>query len=71
MTPKFYKSAGFEFAVVQRKGDITRAIGRKGKAELHHVTAIIRGITSAGELETVWRFDNEAQAVEKFNKMTK
>ena len=32
-----YKKNGFEFSVVERVGNVARAIGRKGKVENHEV----------------------------------
>jgi len=60
-TPKIYKRDGYEFQVVEQSGDVSRAIGRKGKAELHDVIAL-----TGDKLETRWSFATEYQAREKF-----
>ena len=65
---KIYKRNGYEFQVVERIGNVARAVGRKGKSEIHDVFTIIpfdhhelqcppQGISS---------FDNEDQAREMF-----
>lgn len=65
--PTYYKRSGYEFQVVKSSGDISRAIGKKGKFVIHQVTHLLRDPDTGGELEKAWNYDNEAQAIDKFN----
>jgi ssDNA-binding Zn-finger/Zn-ribbon topoisomerase 1 len=60
---KYYKRNGYEFQIVQRNGDVCRAVGRKGKSECHEVFLDYDGDIQG---RAFWRYDSEKQAVEKF-----
>jgi len=57
---KYYKRNGYEFQVVQRSGDVCRAIGRRGKTEIHQVI-------DHGKFRT---FSSEEQAVDLFTELS-
>jgi len=59
-TSKIYKRDGYEFQVVESCGDVSRAVGRKGKYERHEV--ITPSATHA--------YDSEGQARRKFKQLT-
>jgi len=83
---KYYKRNGYEFQIVQRSGNVARALGRKGKQENHEVFHVqshngreIAGIhVPAAEFPPSneqwgskgWTFSSEAQAIERFNRLT-
>jgi hypothetical protein len=64
MSAQIYKRAGYEFQVVETKGNVSRAIGRRGKATLHDVSKEIDGKT------TIRTYISESQAIDKFTQAT-
>ena len=69
---KYYKRNGYEFQIVERTKNVARAIGRKGKRELHDVLFIIPfdGNELQCPLQGISTFSTESQAIEKFNELT-
>jgi hypothetical protein len=63
-TPNIYKRNGYEFQVVERVGNVSRAIGRKGKREIHDVTI------ASPHNNCTFAFSSEPEAVEKFSRIT-
>ena len=79
---KYYKRNGYEFQIVQRNGDVCRAVGRKGKIETHEVFIVqhnperVMGGKNISASESPpgneqwgrkgWTYTGENQAIEKF-----
>ena len=66
---KYYKRNGYEFQIVERIGNVARAVGRKGKQEQHQVVTILEG-ERISIIDHCHTFDNEGQAVGKLREMT-
>ena len=64
---KYYKRQGYEFQIIERIGDLCRAVGRKGTHEIHDVTLQLRGDITR---QSAWTFATEKQAAEKFAELT-
>jgi hypothetical protein len=62
--PKIYKRAGYEFQVVESSGIVSRAVGRKGKRELHDVV-----MATSADNSCRFTFDTEQQAIEKYGRI--
>ena len=59
-----YKRNGYEFQTVERFGNVSRAIGRKGNFKLHDITK------HEGLMTQRWAYATEEQAKEKSKELT-
>jgi len=64
---KYYKRNGYEFQVIQRNGDVCRAVGKRKNSVIHQILRV--GVIPATKEEheiPMHTFSSEKQAVEKF-----